>query len=80
MGALDDLIAEVERHCAGRDWAERLTVAREIESRVRPWGGGLLAHYVNRARRDARSWAEIGAALGIPPAVARSRHTPPPPA
>ncbi|WP_267595964.1 Clp protease N-terminal domain-containing protein [Carbonactinospora thermoautotrophica] len=74
---LDALIAEVDRTCPSVDWIDRLTTAAEIAARLQTLGDDLITEFVEHARFAGRSWAEIGAALGVTRQAAQQRFRAP---
>lgn len=80
---LDDLIAEVDRTCATAgalpgepdqpDWMELLATAAGIAEELRARADDLVADYVEHCRMHGRTWAEIGAVLGVTRQAAQQR-------
>jgi Clp amino terminal domain, pathogenicity island component len=75
---VDQLAAAVDERAAGHDAVLRLTAAVEVADDVRGVADELLDRYVAAAREDGRSWAEIGAALGVSKQAAQQRFVAPP--
>jgi hypothetical protein len=74
---LDALIAEVDRTCPTTDWIDRLATAAELAGRLQALGDDLVTEFVEHARFASRSWAEIGAALGVTKQAAQQRFLAP---
>jgi hypothetical protein len=74
---LDELIAEVDRTCASTDWIDRLATAAELATQLQALGDDLVTEFVEHARFASRSWAEIGAALGVTRQAAQQRFVAP---
>ncbi len=82
---LDELIAEVDRTCAtatttrqeNADWVELLKTASEIAGQLQARGDDLIEEFVEHCRHTGRSWAEIGAALGVTRQAAQQRFLAP---
>jgi hypothetical protein len=71
------LVAAIEREHGGRDVAERLEAALRVAAELRAVGDDVVDHYVQAARGDGRSWAEIGEVLGITKQGAQKRFASP---
>ena len=74
---LDRLIAEVDRICASTDWIDRLSAAAKLATELQALGDDLVTEFVEHARFASRSWAEIGAALGVTRQAAQQRFVAP---
>ncbi|MFZ0047645.1 MAG: Clp protease N-terminal domain-containing protein, partial [Streptosporangiaceae bacterium] len=62
---LQELI-EIVRRDAGSDLPiDQLVVAATAAAQLEETTDALLGHFVDRCRRDGRSWTEISAALGV---------------
>jgi hypothetical protein len=78
-GSLERLVASVEGSAAGASSLDRLSAAAALAARLREQADDLLDHFVRAARRDERSWAEIGQALGVSKQAAQQRFVAPVP-
>jgi hypothetical protein len=76
---VDQLAAAVDERAGGHDSVQRLTAAVGVADDVRGVADELLDRYVAAARVDGRSWAEIGAALGVSKQAAQQRFVAAPP-
>src|SRR5687768_5792656 len=71
---LDDLIDLARRSAASDDPIDELEAAARLKSELDDLTDALLGHFVDQARRAGRSWAQIGAALGVTKQAAQQRH------
>ena len=71
--ALDQLVATVAIRARGDDPIEQLAVAVETANEVRDLADELLDRYVAAARKEERSWSEIGSVLGVSKQAAQQR-------
>jgi hypothetical protein len=62
---LDMLIARVRAGYESASALDRLSHAVDVAARVAELGDNLVGFYVDEARRDGASWAEVGARLGV---------------
>jgi hypothetical protein len=60
---LDSLIRDVQ--AASPVTLERLRAASERAAGLADLGDSLLSHFVDQSRKDGKTWAEIGAHLGV---------------
>jgi hypothetical protein len=60
---LDGLIREVQRE--SEDVLAQLEIASQRAAELADLGDSLLTHFVDRCRTAGRTWAEIGAHLGV---------------
>ena len=67
---LDDLIARVDERVLGDEPLARVAAARDVCVELADLGDQLVDRFVEAARRDGCSWAQIGAVHG-------RRRTPP---
>ena len=74
---LDGLIAEVDRTCTSSDWVDRLATAADIANRLQTLGDNLIEEFVEHCRFTGRSWADIGAALGVTRQAAQQKFLSP---
>jgi ATP-dependent Clp protease ATP-binding subunit ClpA len=63
--SLQDLIDTVQRDSASEDPLDLLATAASTVARLEDTGDALLGHFVDRCRRDGRSWSQISTALGV---------------
>lgn len=68
---IEQLVADVERQGAGP--LERLGVAVATCDEMHAVGDDLVVTFVDRARRDGCSWAEIGGQMGVSKQAAQQR-------
>lgn len=73
---LDSLIRAVEAS-APDDRLSQLASASATASQLGDLGDSLLGVFVDRCRRDGRSWAEIGGALGVTKQAVQKRFVTP---
>ena len=74
---LDLLIAEVDRVAESTDEVQRVAAAAQLAGELQALADDLVAHHVELARNAARSWADIGEALGVTRQAAMQRFTAP---
>jgi hypothetical protein len=70
---LDQLSAAVATRAQSGDPVHQLAAAVEMADELRDLGDELLDRYVTAAREHGRSWADIGAALGVSKQAAQQR-------
>lgn len=70
---LQELIAQVES-ASPDDPLDRLVTATVQQQHLADLGDQLLDHFVQAARQDGCSWAQIGEALGVSKQAAQQRH------
>ena len=75
---LDSLIRAVE-HAAPDDRLTQLAHASATATQLGDLGDSLLGVFVDRCRRDGRSWSEIGGALGVSKQAVQKRFVATPP-
>src|SRR3954451_6663448 len=63
QATLDGLIREVQQESP--DVLEQLEIASQRAAELADLGDSLLTHFVDRCRTAGRTWAEIGAHLGV---------------
>ena len=68
---LDGLIREVQGSTP--DVLEQLAMASQRATELTELGDALLTHFVDRCRSSGRTWAEIGAHLGVTRQAAQKR-------
>jgi Clp amino terminal domain, pathogenicity island component len=71
--SLTDLIQTVNDRSADEDALTRVAAAAEVSGEITSKADLLLGHFVEAARHAGRSWAEIGAALGVTKQGAQQR-------
>ncbi|HEY4396592.1 MAG TPA: Clp protease N-terminal domain-containing protein [Acidimicrobiia bacterium] len=71
--SLTELIQTVNDRSADEDALTRVAAAAEVSGEITNKADLLLGHFVEAARHDGRSWAEIGAALGVTKQGAQQR-------
>ena len=69
---LDGLVQRVETELPGRV-LDQLTTAVEVSGELGRLGDTLIDHFVELARREGHSWAEIGTSLGVSRQAAQQR-------
>ncbi|ANZ38551.1 Clp protease [Lentzea guizhouensis] len=74
MIQLPDLIAAVEGEAD--DVLGKLTRAVELSGQLSELGDHLVGHFVDAARREGLSWAEIGESMGVTKQAAQKRFVP----
>ncbi|ETK31170.1 Clp protease N-terminal domain-containing protein [Microbispora sp. ATCC PTA-5024] len=73
---LESLIAQVRSSLADGPALDRLTLAVGLANRLGELGENLIGYYVDEARRDGVSWAEIGTRLGVSRQAVQKRFIP----
>src|SRR4051812_12190959 len=68
---LDDLIASIKKVHA--DPLEQLTDAVLVADHLGEVADALIGHFVDQARRQGRSWTEIGSSMGVTKQAAQKR-------
>jgi ATP-dependent Clp protease ATP-binding subunit ClpA len=63
--SLQDLIDTVRHDTPGDSALDQLTTAATTVAQIEDTSDALLGHFVDRCRREGRSWSEISAALGV---------------
>src|SRR5437763_1849988 len=71
--SLTELIQTVNDRSADGDALTRVAAAAEVSGEITSKADLLLGHFVEAARHAGRSWAEIGAALGVTKQGAQQR-------
>ncbi|MFL6243758.1 MAG: Clp protease N-terminal domain-containing protein [Acidimicrobiia bacterium] len=71
--SLAELIETVNDRSADQDALTRVAAAAEVSGEITSKADLLLGHFVEAARQAGRSWAEIGAALGVTKQGAQQR-------
>jgi hypothetical protein len=72
---LDDLTAQVTARAATGDSLDQLDAAITLAAQLSDHADAVVDVFVARARRDGRSWTEIGVRLGVSKQAARKRFT-----
>lgn len=73
---LESLITQVRSGFESAPALDRLTIAVGLSSHLSELGENLVGHFVDEARRDGASWAEIGARLGVSRQAVQKRFIP----
>jgi ATP-dependent Clp protease ATP-binding subunit ClpA len=63
--SLQDLINTVHEDAGTSDALDQLVAAAATVARLEDTSDALLGHFVDRCRREGRSWSEISGALGV---------------
>ena len=63
--SLQDLIDTVRYDTHSDNALDQLTTAATTVAQIEDTSDALLGHFVDRCRREGRSWSEISAALGV---------------
>jgi hypothetical protein len=72
---LQELIETVERDAASADPLDLLATASSTVAQLEEVGDAVLGHFVDRCRRNGRSWTEISGALGVSKQAAHKRFS-----
>ncbi len=62
---LQDLINTVQQDAASGEAIDQLVTAAATVAQLEDTNDALLGHFVDRCRREGRSWSEISGALGV---------------
>jgi hypothetical protein len=73
---LESLITLVRSGFEGGPALDRLTLAVGVSNHLGELGENLVGYFVDEARRDGASWAEIGARLGVSRQAVQKRFIP----
>lgn len=76
MAILNQLVAAVEEQTTELSSVERLAYAVDTASQLLVVREHLIGHFVEQARNDGASWAEVGRALGVTKQSAQVRFLP----
>lgn len=71
--AVDELVRGVEEELPSGDALERLHAAVLLADQVSALADGLVGHFVEAARGEGCSWAQIGSELGVSKQAAQQR-------
>ena len=71
---LQELIAQAERQTLTDDPLARVAAARDLCAELSVLGDQVVDHFVDAARRDGCSWAQIGSVLGVTRQGAQQRY------
>lgn len=71
---LPHLIARVEQEALDDTPLARIACAGMLSAELAAVGDQVVDHFVEAARRDGCSWAQIGSALGVTRQAAQQRH------
>lgn len=69
----EELIESVRRDAPTGAALDQLTTASRMVAQLSEVGDAVLDHYVDQARREGRSWAEISGILGVSKQAAHKR-------
>ncbi|MBO0803441.1 MAG: Clp protease N-terminal domain-containing protein, partial [Nocardiopsaceae bacterium] len=73
---LESLIAQVRAGFESAPPLDRLTVAIGLASHLEELGENLVGYFVDEARREGASWADIGVRLGVSRQAVQKRFIP----
>ena len=73
---LQELIDIVRRDAGSDQPLDQLVAAAAAAAQLEETTDALLGHFVDRCRRDGRSWAEISTALGVTKQAVHKRFAP----
>jgi hypothetical protein len=73
---LSDLIHRVDDRSPGDGALARLALAVEVGAQLELLADGLVGHFVDAARAEGSSWAQIGTILGVSKQAAQQRFVP----
>ncbi len=71
--SLHDLINTVRQDAPTENALDQLVTAAETVAQLEDTSDALLGHFVDRCRREGRSWSEISGALGVTKQAAHKR-------
>jgi hypothetical protein len=71
---LQELIAQAERQTMSDDPLARVAAARDLCAEIVLLGDQVVDHFVDAARREGCSWAQIGSVLGVSRQGAQQRY------
>jgi hypothetical protein len=71
---LERLVRWVNRRTRNCDEFDRLALAAKVAAHLAQSGDRLVGHFVEEARAEGASWAQIGAHLGVTKQAAQQRH------
>ena len=71
---LEELVARVDERVLGGDPLARVAAARDVCFELTDVGDQLVDHFVDAARREGCSWAQIGSVLGVTRQGAQQRY------
>ena len=71
---LQELIAQAERQTLSDDPLGRVAAARDLCAEIVVLGDQVVDHFVDAARREGCSWAQIGSVLGVSRQGAQQRY------
>lgn len=73
---LADLIHRVDERSPSERPLDRLELAVTVANQLDLLADGLVGHFVDRAKADGSSWAQVGAVLGVSKQAAQQRFVP----
>lgn len=71
---LDALVARVEQEALDDTPLARIACAGMLSAELAAVGDQVVDHFIDAARREGCSWAQIGSALGVTRQAAQQRH------
>jgi hypothetical protein len=74
--SLQDLIETVRQDTRTDDALDQLVTAAATVAQLEDTSDALLGHFVDRCRREGRSWSEISTALGVTKQAVHKRFAP----
>src|SRR5690242_7718555 len=75
--SLQDLIDTVYQDSPSQDLLDLLVTASATVSQLEAVNDALIGHFVDRCRRDGRTWSQISAALGVSKQAVHKRFSGP---
>lgn len=76
--AMDDLVQGVEHEVASGTALDHLQAAMDLADQANALADSLVGHFVEAARSEGWSWAQIGSVLGVSKQAAQQRFVTPP--
>jgi hypothetical protein len=71
---LERLVRWVNRRTKNCDELDRLALAAKVAAHLAQSGDRLIGHFVEEARAEGATWAQIGGPLGVTKQAAQQRH------
>jgi Clp amino terminal domain, pathogenicity island component len=71
---LSTLVAAVEERAGDQDPLSRIEIAEDVAAELGKLGSRLIGYFVEQARTDGHSWAQIGDRLGVSRQAAQQRY------
>ncbi|MDO9457283.1 Clp protease N-terminal domain-containing protein [Nocardioides sp.] len=72
--SLEQLVQQIDTATPGEDALRRLSLAAIGSEELSRTADDLVGHYVDEARGQGASWAEIGSAMGVTKQAAQQKH------